>query len=140
MAAETLVQHFHQHTFCATAEMGTQPIGEKEGRAGRDTSSEQGILRRGETDRGDGSFAFLFHCRLPAPICIGGILHSGFLEVTQGFATLQLFLLQYFKFFSCHNNNSCSFVHYCSCKGTTELQLLQRGVYRMLTGQKQRTA
>ena len=61
----------------------------------------------------------------------------------DGLAALLQIRLQNFKFFFCHNTIAVVVrVHYCGCKGTTRLQLLQRVFLWILTdilGQSART-
>ena len=74
---------------------------------------------------------------LTLPISVSWVFQAYLIKVLhQGKTAVALQFLQLQKFFFCHNvKNSCSYGHYCECKGHTLLQLLQRVFCRMLTYQ-----
>ena len=136
MAHQAFVQQLTQHILRTTSEVGTEAVGkQKSGTRGYATGKDR-ISGWTKTDWRNLRVRFGVTIQLPAPVGIRGVVDACIVQVAhQWLVTLLQFQLQSFKFFLGHKCNSCSYVHYCACKGTTKLQLLQRVFQRMLTQQ-----
>ena len=81
MAHKAFVQQIAQHILCATAEVGTETIGEQKCCTCRYGTGKYGVSMLGKTDGGKFRFWIILYQKLLTPVIIGGIVYTCFMQV-----------------------------------------------------------